>query len=93
VRSEVSEESTGRRPEAEGQATGIGRVVVEIKQPPRRGRGARRGGTRSAGVEHDDHEETTPVAAAAPAPPAAAPAAAAPAAPAAPAPATDTSTE
>jgi small subunit ribosomal protein S2 len=61
VRSEVAEESTGRRAEGEAHAGGLGRVVVEIKQPPRRGRGARRGpgdrgpsgpgGTRSAGSE------------------------------------------
>jgi small subunit ribosomal protein S2 len=78
VRSEASEEATGRRGgDAEGQHTGMGRVVVEIKQPPRRGRGARRGpgtgggGTRSAGAEADEADETT--LAAAGATPAAAP--------------------
>jgi small subunit ribosomal protein S2 len=76
VRSEASEESGVRRGDAEAHPSGIGRVVVEIKQPPRRGRGARRGGTRSAGNEPEELE--------APAAPAAAPAAsAAPAAPAA----------
>ena len=70
VRSEAVEESTGgRRAEAEAHAGGMGRVVVEIKQPPRRGRGARRGGpagvgsgpggTRSAGSEPP--EERPPV--------------------------------
>jgi len=57
VRSEVTEEAGRRAEETPGAATG--RVVVEIKQPPRRGRGARRGGpppsgpggTRSAGGE------------------------------------------
>jgi small subunit ribosomal protein S2 len=48
IRSEAVEEATGRRAEGEAHTTGMGRVVVEIKQPPRRGRGARRGGTRSA---------------------------------------------
>lgn len=52
VRSEASAESGARRAE-EGAGPGTGRVVVEIKQPPRRGRGAGRGGprggTRSAG--------------------------------------------
>jgi small subunit ribosomal protein S2 len=58
VRAEASEEAPGRRAE-EAVGAGTGRVVVEIKQPPRRGRGARRGatagtgGTRSAGVERD----------------------------------------
>ncbi|MCU0670030.1 MAG: 30S ribosomal protein S2 [Myxococcota bacterium] len=63
VRSEASEESGVRRGDGEAHAGGMGRVVVEIKQPPRRGRGARRGppgsgpgGTRSAGVEHDPEE-------------------------------------
>jgi len=90
VRSEVAEEATGRRGEGEGHQTGMGRVVVEIKQPPRRGRGARGGGTRSAGAEADKADESTLAAAAAPAAapaaaaaPTAAPAAA-PAAPAAP---------
>jgi small subunit ribosomal protein S2 len=69
VRSEVAEESTGRRGEGEAHAGGLGRVVVEIKQPPRRGRGARRGpgdrgpsgpgGTRSAGSEPPE-ERTEP---------------------------------
>jgi small subunit ribosomal protein S2 len=57
VRSEVAEQA-GRRSE-EAPKPGTGRVVVEIKQPPRRGRGASRphvGGThshggRSAGAE------------------------------------------
>jgi small subunit ribosomal protein S2 len=57
VRSEASAESGARRPE-EGAGPGTGRVVVEIKQPPRRGRGAGRGaprgGTRSAGGERDE---------------------------------------
>ena len=63
VRSEAAEESTGRR-DAETHAGGLGRVVVEIKQPPRRGRGARRGGpgsgpggTRSAGSEPPELSE------------------------------------
>ena len=43
VRSEAAEEAAGRRGDGEGHTTGMGRVVVEIKQPPRRGRGARRG--------------------------------------------------
>jgi small subunit ribosomal protein S2 len=66
VRAEVAEESGGRRAE-EPAAPGTGRVVVEIKQPPRRGRGARgagRGGTRSAGHEPVEAEE--PMAAAEP---------------------------
>jgi len=54
VRSEAVSEATGRRSE-EAAAPGTGRVVVEIKQPPRRGRGATRGPrsgqTRSAGNE------------------------------------------
>jgi small subunit ribosomal protein S2 len=54
VRSEAASEATGRRSE-EAAAPGTGRVVVEIKQPPRRGRGAARGPrsgqTRSAGNE------------------------------------------
>jgi small subunit ribosomal protein S2 len=56
VRSEASADSGARRAE-EGAGPGTGRVVVEIKQPPRRGRGAGRGaprgGTRSAGGERD----------------------------------------
>jgi len=67
VRSEAAEESMGRRGEGEAHAGGLGRVVVEIKQPPRRGRGARRGGpgdrgpagpggTRSAGSEPVEDE-------------------------------------
>lgn len=77
VRSEASADSGARRGE-EGAGHGTGRVVVEIKQPPRRGRGAGRGaprgGTRSAGVERDI-EPAAPVAAApeAPAPSGAAP--------------------
>jgi small subunit ribosomal protein S2 len=70
VRSEASEESGARRGEGEAHASGLGRVVVEIKQPPRRGRGARRGGsggTRSAGMEPEEHVTEAP-AAAAPAP-------------------------
>jgi len=59
VRSEVSAESGARRAE-EGAGPGTGRVVVEIKQPPRRGRGAGRGGprggTRSAGGEREPGE-------------------------------------
>lgn len=75
VRSEASLDSGARRG-AEGAGHGTGRVVVEIKQPPRRGRGAGRGaprgGTRSAGVERDS-EPTVPAAASpAPAAPAAA---------------------
>lgn len=66
VRSEASADSGARRGD-EGAGHGTGRVVVEIKQPPRRGRGAGRGaprgGTRSAGVERDI-EPATPVAAA-----------------------------
>ncbi len=66
VRSEASADSGARRSD-EGAGHGTGRVVVEIKQPPRRGRGAGRGaprgGTRSAGVERDI-EPATPVAAA-----------------------------
>ena len=54
VRSEAASEATGRRSE-EAAAPGTGRVVVEIKQPPRRGRGTSRGPrsgqTRSAGNE------------------------------------------
>jgi small subunit ribosomal protein S2 len=86
VRSEATEEATGRR-DGEGHQTGMGRVVVEIKQPPRRGRGARRGGTRSAGAEADEADETTLAAVAGPtaAPPAAPAAPAAPAEPVAPA--------
>jgi small subunit ribosomal protein S2 len=65
VRSEAVSEATGRRPE-ESAAPGTGRVVVEIKQPPRRGRGAGRSGrsgqTRSAGNEPP--EEIVAVAAA-----------------------------
>jgi small subunit ribosomal protein S2 len=57
VRSEASSESGVRRAE-EGAGPGTGRVVVEIKQPPRRGRGAGRGGprggTRSAGGDRDE---------------------------------------
>jgi len=57
VRSEASADSGVRRSE-EGAGPGTGRVVVEIKQPPRRGRGAGRGGprggTRSAGGERGD---------------------------------------
>jgi small subunit ribosomal protein S2 len=67
VRSEASEESGVRRGDGEAHAGGMGRVVVEIKQPPRRGRGARRGpggaggpsgpgGTRSAGSEPEEIE-------------------------------------
>jgi small subunit ribosomal protein S2 len=78
VRSQATEEATGRRGEGEAHPSGIGRVVVEIKQPPRRGRGARRGGTRSAGAEADEADEATLAAVAAPA-------ATPPAAPAAPA--------
>lgn len=59
IRSEAVEEATGRRGEGEAHTTGIGRVVVEIKQPPRRGRGARRGGTRSAGADADEAEGPT----------------------------------
>ena len=71
VRSEVVEESGGRRAE-EPVGPGTGRVVVEIKQPPRRGRGARgvgRGGTRSAGHEPVEPAEppVEPMAAAEPA--------------------------
>jgi small subunit ribosomal protein S2 len=74
VRAEASSESQGRRSE-ETAGAGTGRVVVEIKQPPRRGRGARRGGpggpggtggTRSAGVERDVVDVVEPVAAAEP---------------------------
>jgi small subunit ribosomal protein S2 len=65
VRSEAAEPAAGRRVE-EAAGLGTGRVVVEIKQPPRRGRGATRGaprgGTRSAG-----HEPEGPVAEAPPA--------------------------
>jgi small subunit ribosomal protein S2 len=57
VRSEASADSGARRAE-EGAGPGTGRVVVEIKQPPRRGRGAgrggNRGGTRSAGGERSE---------------------------------------
>jgi small subunit ribosomal protein S2 len=57
VRTEAVSESTGRRTE-EASAPGTGRVVVEIKQPPRRGRGATRGPrsgqTRSAGGEPNE---------------------------------------
>jgi len=57
VRSEASADSGARRAE-EGAGPGTGRVVVEIKQPPRRGRGAGRGGprggTRSAGGERGE---------------------------------------
>lgn len=77
VRSEASADSGARRGE-DGAGRGTGRVVVEIKQPPRRGRGAGRGaprgGTRSAGVERD-LDDAAPVAAApTPAPPSAPPA-------------------
>jgi small subunit ribosomal protein S2 len=65
VRSEASTDSGARRG-AEGAGPGTGRVVVEIKQPPRRGRGAGRGaprgGTRSAGVERDLEPATPPAA-------------------------------
>jgi small subunit ribosomal protein S2 len=69
VRAEATAESGGRRAE-EPAGPGTGRVVVEIKQPPRRGRGARAGGrsgpggTRSAG--HEPVEEVEPMAAAEP---------------------------
>jgi small subunit ribosomal protein S2 len=56
VRAEPSAEAGARR--EEGAGPGTGRVVVEIKQPPRRGRGAgrggSRGGTRSAGGDRED---------------------------------------
>ena len=77
VRSEAAEQATRKQEEAATPSTG--RVVVEIKQPPRRGRGARAGtrggGTHTAGAEPlvDDEKPE----AAAPAPAAAAPAAAA----------------
>ncbi len=52
IQAEVSEETTPGRREAATPA-GTGRRVVEIKQPPRRGRGrpSGPGGTRSAGSE------------------------------------------
>jgi small subunit ribosomal protein S2 len=82
VRSEANEESGARRGDGEAHPSGLGRVVVEIKQPPRRGRGARTGRTRSAGMEPEEHVlEAAPAPAATPAAPAQ------PAAPAAPAPA------
>ncbi len=76
IRSAAADEATGRRGDGEAHTTGMGRVVVEIKQPPRRGRGARRGGTHSGGADMDDAEErpvvvsvvpTLPLAAVAPA--------------------------
>jgi len=76
VRSEASEESGARRSDGEAHPGGLGRVVVEIKQPPRRGRGARTGRTRSAGMEPEEHVLEAPPSA---------PAAAAPAVSAAPA--------
>jgi len=72
IRSEAVEEATGRRGEGEAHTTGMGRVVVEIKQPPRRGRGARRGGTRSAGADAEEAEQTTIAVSVAPPPPPAA---------------------
>ena len=47
VRSQVSDEARGgAAPEGAEQAAGTGRVVVEIKQQPRRGRGAHSAGPR-----------------------------------------------
>ena len=57
IRSEAVEEATGRRGDGEAHTTGMGRVVVEIKQPPRRGRGARRGGTHSGGADIEEADE------------------------------------
>jgi len=50
VRSEVSEQSRGSQAAEGGEtAAGTGRVVVEIKQQPRRGRGAHSAGPREGG--------------------------------------------
>jgi len=57
-----------RKPEAEVAAPSTGRVVVEIKQPPRRGRGEER---RARRTREEQDALTAPAA-----PPAAAPAAA-----------------
>ncbi len=80
VRSEVSEEPAGRQV-GDGRPSGTGRVVVEIKQPPRRGRGGRPGEQRS-GRTQSAGGDPAPAAAAptkASAPPAEPAAAAAPA--------------
>jgi small subunit ribosomal protein S2 len=65
VQAEVSEQETGRRPEMPG----TGRRVVEIKQPPRRGRGAASMGRRPRRAGEGE-EAAEPVEAAAPAAPA-----------------------
>jgi small subunit ribosomal protein S2 len=67
VRSEAASEITGRRTE-EAPTPGTGRVVVEIKQPPRRGRGAGRGAARSGQTRSAGNEPPDDVVAAPPAP-------------------------
>ena len=93
VKAEVAAET--RTKSAEPEKVGTGRVVVEIKQQPRRGRGTHAQGGRPE-REGDEAPVVEPAAAAAPAPappapaaPAAPPAPAAPAAPAEPAPPTE----
>ena len=76
IRSEAADEATGRRGDGEGHTTGMGRVVVEIKQAPRRGRGARHGGTHSGGADLDDAPVKPVVVSVVPPRPEAAPAAA-----------------
>ena len=81
IRSEASEDASGRRGDGEAHTTGMGRVVVEIKQAPRRGRGARHGGTHSGGSDLEEAAvRPVVVSVVQPAPPAAvAPAAVSPA--------------
>jgi small subunit ribosomal protein S2 len=62
IRSEAAEESGVRRAEGEAHTGGMGRVVVEIKQPPRRGRGARRGGAPGGGTGGTHSAGSEPIA-------------------------------
>jgi small subunit ribosomal protein S2 len=67
VQAEVSEQESGRRPEAPS----TGRRVVEIKQPPRRGRGAASMGGRRPRRPGEGEEAPEPVEAVSPPAPAA----------------------
>ena len=67
VRSEVSEQARGQAAEGGETAPGTGRVVVEIKQQPRRGRGAHSAGPREGGRGGRGTHAEGPAAEAAPA--------------------------
>ncbi len=72
VQAEVAEEEAARTASGAAEKTTTGKVVVEIKQPPRRGRGASRapgagGGRIDEGGEQDVKPPAQPAASAAPA--------------------------